>query len=32
MWEYVDDDQDLDLAAMRTLLRDYNKLLDRIPT
>lgn len=26
--EYVDDDQGLDLAAMRTLLRDYNKLLD----
>jgi hypothetical protein len=27
--EYVDDDQDLDLAVMRTLLRDYNLLLDR---
>ena len=27
--EYVDNDEDLDLAAMRTLLRDYNKLLNR---
>ena len=27
--EYVDNNQDLDLAAMRTLLRDYNELLDR---
>jgi hypothetical protein len=30
--EYVDKDQDLDLAAMRTVLRDYNKLLARTHT
>ena len=28
--EYGDDDQDLDLATMRTVLHDYNELLDRI--